>query len=292
MEQNFNLMYQMCSINDSFLELQKFCTDLISENPEKIFVSHDFISIPEKTLVSLIQNDNLQMNEVQVWKHVLKWGLGQNSELSSDPTSLSKDDLNTLKNTLRQCIPFIRFYNLTSKEFLDNVFPYREILPEELYVDLLKYNLDPDNKPSNKLKPRTTKKFSLNIDSNIITGQHAELISKWIDGLEITDEIKNSYEFKLILRGSRDGFTPEKFHTICDNESHTVTIIKVKGSDEILGGYNPIVWRSFHYDSYYGNKYGITEDSFIFSFKDKNGIKNYILSRVQDEENAVHNLFT
>src|SRR3954451_25462389 len=125
------------------------------------------------------------MSESQVWEHVLKWGLAQNPELPSDITNFSKEDFGILKNTLQQCIPFIRFYNLTSKEFLDNVFPYREILPEELYTDLLKCFLDSDNKPSNKSKPRTTKKFSLSIDSKIITGQHAELITKWIDGLEI-----------------------------------------------------------------------------------------------------------
>ncbi|RIA83519.1 hypothetical protein C1645_880441 [Glomus cerebriforme] len=39
------------------------------------------------------------------------------AKLFSDPTSFSKDDIDTLKNTLQQLIPFIRFYNLTSKEF-------------------------------------------------------------------------------------------------------------------------------------------------------------------------------
>ncbi|RGB40428.1 hypothetical protein C1646_663895 [Rhizophagus diaphanus] len=90
-----------------------------------------------------------------------------------------------------------------------------------------------------------------------MTIQHAELISKWIDRLEITDELKNSYEFKLILRGSRDGFTPEKFHEICDNKSPTITIIKVKDSDEILGGYNPTIWKSRTYTMTYtrGSEY-------------------------------------
>ena len=218
MKQDFSLIYQTSSENDSFFELQKFCTDLIFEKPEKIFESHDFTSIPEKSLITLIQSDNLQMSELQIWKYVLKWGLAQHPELSSDPTNLSKDDFNALKNTLQKCVPFIRFYNLTSREFLENVFPYREILPEELYTDLLKCFLDSDNKPINKSKPRATKKYSLkNIDSNIITGQHAELISRWIDKLELTDEIKNSYEFKLIFRGSRDGFDSEEFHEVCDN---------------------------------------------------------------------------
>src|SRR5919206_1518314 len=87
MEQNFELIYQTSFENDSFLELQKYCTDLRSKGPDKIFNSLNFSSIPEKLLVSLIQNDNLQMNEIQVWEYVLKWGLAQNPKLPSDPTS-------------------------------------------------------------------------------------------------------------------------------------------------------------------------------------------------------------
>ena len=81
--------------------------------------SLDFSTLPEKLLVSIIQNDDLQMDEVEIWKHVLKWGLAQNPGLSSDPSNCSKDDFNVLKNTLQQCIPFVRFYNFAPKEFLD-----------------------------------------------------------------------------------------------------------------------------------------------------------------------------
>ena len=102
-----------------------------------------------------------------------------------------------------------------------------------------------------------------------------------LDRLEITDELKNSYEFKLILRGTRDGFTPKKFHEICDNKLHTVSIIKIKDSNEILGGYNPIEWRS-------GHGWGNTKDSFIFSFKNDDNIEDYILSRIKNEEYAIN----
>ena len=101
------------------------------------------------------------------------------------------------------------------------------------------------------------------------------------------DILSTSYKFKLLFRGSRDGFTGEKFHQICDNQSHTVSIIKVEDSNEILGGYNPIQWKS----SYKSSSYGITKDSFIFSFKDKENIDNYILSRVKNEERAIENWF-
>ena len=104
------------------MELQKYCTNLISNEPDKIFKSPKFSSISEKLLFSLIQNDNLQMSEIQVWEHVLKWGIAQNPELPSDPTNFSKDDFNALKNSLQRCIPHIRFYNFTSDEFSDKVF--------------------------------------------------------------------------------------------------------------------------------------------------------------------------
>jgi hypothetical protein len=247
-EQNFNMICRTSFENDSFSELQNFCTELMSKQPEKIFNSSDFTLTSENSLISLIQHDKLQMSEVQVWEHVLKWGIAQNPELSSDLTSYSNDDYDILKNTLRRCIPFIRFYKLSSKEFLENIFPYRKILPEELYIDLLKILLNHDYKPSTKKikeikEPKEIKKtkeiketkeieeikiisFIERIDSKIITHHHVELISKWIDRLENTDKTINLYEFELIFRGSRNGFTPDKFHKICDNQSHTITMIK------------------------------------------------------------------
>ncbi|GES97834.1 carbohydrate-binding module family 13 protein [Rhizophagus clarus] len=285
-EQNFNMIYHASFENNSFLKLQEYCTNLISDEPDKIFKSLNFFSIPEKLLISIIQNDNLQMSEVQVWEHVLKWGLAQNSELPSEPTSFSVDDFNTLKNILQQLIPFIRFYNLTSKEFSDKVLPYMKILPEDLCMDLLKTFLnlsDPNSKPDDKSKPRKTKKINLKtIDSKIITYQHAELILKWVNRLEITDELTTSHEFELLFRGSRDGSEPKKFHQFCDGKSHTITVAKVEDSNEILGGYNPIAWNS-------DCDRNTTKDSFIFSFENNNGIDNHILSHVVNEQWAIYN---
>jgi hypothetical protein len=191
--QNFNLIYQTSFNNDTFLKLQNFCIELISREPKKVFNSIDFNSISEKCLITLIKQDDIQLDDIQIWEHVLKWGIAQNPELPSNPSNYSKDDFNTLKITLKQCIPFIKFYNLSSEEFLNNVYPYKKIIPKELREDLLKYFLNPKNQSIKKLNN------SKSIDSKIITLQHAELISKWIDRLEITDEIKNSYEFKFFV---------------------------------------------------------------------------------------------
>jgi hypothetical protein len=281
LEQNFNLVYKTSFENDSFLKLQNFCSELMSNEPEKIFNSIDFISLSEKSLISIIQHDNLQMNVIQVWEHVLKWGIAQNPGLPSDPSSYSKDDFNTLKNTLQQFIPFIKFNNLSHKEFLNNVYPYKKIIPKDLREKLIKHFIDqPNNKPESKMIIKEIS--SKSIDSKIITFQHVEIISKWIDRLEITDKMINLYEFKLILRGSRDGFSPSKFHEICDNQSHTISIVKVKDSNEILGGYNPIIWKP-------GYGFGITKDSFIFSFMNKENVEESNLGRVNYEDCAIEN---
>jgi hypothetical protein len=283
MGENFDLIYQKSFENGSFLDLQKYCNDLISNEPDKIFKSQNFTSIPENLLILVIQNDNLQMDEIRVWEHVLKWGIAQNSaKLPSDLKDYSEEDFNTLKNTLQPYIPFIRFHNLTSREFADKVHPYRKVLPIQLYDDLVLSLLNPDNNKG-KSKPRIPRNIdSRDIDSNIITSQHAETISKWVNRLEITDKLDSPYEFKLLFRGSRDGFYPDKFHEICDLQSRTVAIAKVKGRDEILGGYNPIAWKSV-------DRYSNTKDSFIFSFNRINRNENYTLSRIIDNRHAIDN---
>ena len=61
------------SLNE--FSIKQFCTDLMAKSREKIFKSLDFTALPEKSLVSLIKRDDLQMKEVEIWEHVLKWGL-------------------------------------------------------------------------------------------------------------------------------------------------------------------------------------------------------------------------
>ena len=68
---------------------------------------------------------------------------------------------------------------MNSKEFSKKVKPFRKILSEDSFDDLLDYFLDSDNEKS---EPSTSKEISeTNIDFKIITLQQAELISKWVD---------------------------------------------------------------------------------------------------------------
>ena len=190
-----------------------------------------------------------------------------------------------MENTLQPCLPHIRFFCLSSKEFLQKVRPYKKLLKRQLYENLLNSHLDPDNEPiENILLPRNIKIDGI-VDSKIVNNLIIiSTILRWID----KDNSKFShirglylpYKFQLLLRGSRDGFTPKKFHELCDCKYNTVTFIKVKGAEEILGGYNPLKWGS-------SKSWGKTKDSFIFSFK--NNVKDVILSNIVNTDCALYN---
>ncbi|GET03243.1 kinase-like domain-containing protein [Rhizophagus clarus] len=202
MEQNFSLIYKTSFENNSFLELQNFCDELImSKEPEKIFNSTDFNSLSENCLISLIQHDNIKTNVIHVWERVLNWGISQNPELPLDPSSYSKDDFITLKNTLQQLIPFINFINLTSKEYLDKVYPYKKIIPKDLRQNLLKHFMD---LPNNNSEPKMT----IEIDS-IATSSKQENFPVEKDFNKIIDEIYD-FIYKLLNKGIDRKFEKQK----------------------------------------------------------------------------------
>jgi hypothetical protein len=275
LEKHFELIHRTSFKFNNLLELQKFCTEFMVKSPDKIFKSLDFTSLPEKSLVSLLKRDDLQMKEIEVWEHVLKWGLTRNPTITPDPSTWADDDFKTMENTLQHCLPLIRFYSLSSKDFLEKVHTYKKLLRPHLYEDLLKYYLDFNNDPNNNFLPPR----SGNFDSKIVNLNIISQISKWIDKVNIdsefayTRELYLPYEFKLLIRGSRDGFTPNKFHSLCGNMYRSVTFIKVKGTDEILGGYTTSMQSE-------------CEDSFIFSFKITNNLfKDGIISNLTNYNN-------
>jgi hypothetical protein len=82
--------------------------------------------------------------------------------------------------------------------------------------------------------------------------------------LQTIPQIFKEFEAKtwrLLYRGTRDGFGAVNFHSKCDEQSHTVTII-LTTAGYIFGGFTPIAW-----DSSSGYKEDNTGKSFLFSLK-------------------------
>ncbi|RHZ85280.1 hypothetical protein Glove_67g87 [Diversispora epigaea] len=292
---HFSLVYRTIFDRRNFKKLENYCNDIIVKYPNLIFDSSDFTSLQESALVSLLKRDDLQMKEVEIWDYVIKWGISQNSTLPTNLEEWSKENFFTLKTTLRQCLPFIRYFHLSTYEVLDKIKPYKKIIDKQLWEDINQHLLAPERPvksiilPSRSvlvtdLPPRTNKPEEF--FSTIVSKDHVAEISTWIDRKTTVYTLTNiPYKFELILSGTRDGFAPQKFWDICHGHASTVVVVKVKGTDEIIGGYNPLAWDN----SNISHQCIVTNDSFIFSLKNGN-IQNSILSRVKDPNNAILNI--
>ncbi|CAG8740268.1 6570_t:CDS:1, partial [Racocetra fulgida] len=133
-------------------------------------------------------------------------------------------------------------------------------------------------------------------NSKIISAKDAALIANWID-----KEQKGHYRFKdipfkfdLIYLASLEDFSINKFHSKCDNKEPTVVIIKVRNSGEIIGGYNPLNWRSTELmknrnlpSNVYNDYKCETSRSFIFSLFSLSNRTIPKLSHVTSKQEAI-----
>jgi hypothetical protein len=67
----------------------------------------------------------------------------------------------------------------------------------------------------------------------------SEILSEFPDIFTVFAE----RQFRLLYRGSRDGFGRRTFHERCDGHSETVTVVQSE-NDCIFGGYTPLAWHS------------------------------------------------
>ncbi|GBB88260.1 hypothetical protein RclHR1_01480025 [Rhizophagus clarus] len=277
--QNFVLIQQVGFKYSEFTKLQNYWTKTVCEQPEILFNATDFTSIGKEELLSVCKDENLCTEENKLWDHIIRWGKAQNNELPEEINNWTTNDFNILKKTIDDFLPNIRFYDISSDDFYYKIMPYSMILPNEIYRELSGYHLVSNWQPKfNNFMPR---KNIPTIDSKLINSEQAALISSWIQGNndnKISNKFKKIYyEFQLVTRGSRDGFTKTIFHKKCDNKGPTITIVRLKGETSILGGYNPINW-----DVSKSGSWEKTSDSFIFNLD-----KEIILSRVQNYDNAI-----
>ncbi|RHZ81694.1 hypothetical protein Glove_117g45 [Diversispora epigaea] len=141
---HFSLVYRSIFSKNNFKKLENFCNDIVVKYPNLIFDTDDFASLPESALVSLLKRNDLQMKEVKIWNYVIKWGISQNRALPTNLDEWSKENFLTLKTTLQQCLPHIRYFHLSGDEVLDSIRPYKKILDKQLWKDIDQHFLSPE----------------------------------------------------------------------------------------------------------------------------------------------------
>src|SRR5260363_186230 len=136
---------------------------------------------------------------------------------------------------------------MSGKDIAIKVNPYRQILGSNLCDDIRLKIMAPDISVTSNILP-SRKKISVQPPvrevsvhevyyvnpSSFINDAHFAEISSWID------RHLSKYDIKKISYM----FTCDIFRKLCGNIPSTAVIIKVNGTNEILGEYNPLVWTS------------------------------------------------
>ncbi|GES77837.1 hypothetical protein GLOIN_2v1534764 [Rhizophagus clarus] len=265
--------------HEPFEDLKNYCLDMISEEPSILFSSKKFPSIEKPIITMILQRDDLNMEEIDVWESLLRWLFVNYLRIGQDDSTCSLEDLKNAKQIIREYVPFIRFYDISREDFYLKVYPYKDFIPQDLLNDILRYHMIPNATPMLNFKPTRSRK----VDSVLVKFNIFKLFMKWIDRKDENNynEKTAPYNFILFLRGTRDGFDATKFHQLCDGKGATISFARINNSKQIIGGYNPLHW-------YQNSTYGSTNDSFIFNITNTDDSNSAKIGRCNNPNNAIY----
>ncbi|EXX64220.1 hypothetical protein GLOIN_2v1843016 [Rhizophagus irregularis DAOM 181602=DAOM 197198] len=276
---------------DNCKKLQDCCLKFICKNTLLFLSSKSFPSLNKEILFDLLKIDDLQIEEIIIWDHLIKWGINQNPGLVSDKAKWNNENYEALKKTLNQFIPLIRLVGISRVDIFDKVLPYKTIIPKHIYEDIEEFHYKSVIPKIIILPPRTG---SL-IKSNIIEPILAKIIINWIDKKDtmytrtINDPL---YKLELIYLNIRDGFSNKSFRNKCNGRMANLVLIKVKQSNKIFGGYSPIGFSSLgeSEEGYFvenNGRFYNSSNNFIFSFEHNSDNKYMKISRVVNSNKAI-----
>ncbi|CAJ0884566.1 418_t:CDS:2, partial [Entrophospora sp. SA101] len=106
-----------------------------------------------------------------------------------DISNWDKKEFMELERLLHNCIPLIRFFQITANDFHDNILPFSQILPKNLFDDILKFHFKRSCLPNfsvssiSKLIPNTKilPPRSLHFDSTLLKAEQVARLVDWID---------------------------------------------------------------------------------------------------------------
>ncbi|CAG8629305.1 9518_t:CDS:2 [Acaulospora colombiana] len=284
-------IYQACLIHNSCSDLQEFILATISSDPELLFKSDDFLRTDESLLLPILRRDDLDLAEDELWDYVIKWGCAQNNLLNQSITPIiSTSIISSFSDDIEMVgvdEPEIRNPFNSTRSSISSTYSNFASYDQSTWTpeDFLKLKKLEDDIVRCHLKPGNKPKFGTNTprgNSMLVGHQQMSRIADWIDrndsptysGADIP------YKFRLLVRGTRDGFDSTTFHSRCDNQGPTFVIMKIVNSGEIIGGYNPINWKT-------GSGRLETRDSFLFSFGNRNRLEDARISRVSRPNYAI-----
>ncbi|CAI2171605.1 16833_t:CDS:2 [Funneliformis geosporum] len=130
-------------------KLQNYCVKYLCLEAKSFFSSRDSLRLSKNILSLILDLDNLYIEEIDLWEYLLEWGITQihnNFNHKFNKTIiLSKWNIiqfgEALKKTLDPLIYRIRFREINPDDFYEKIKPYKLIIPNDIYDDLMSYYL-------------------------------------------------------------------------------------------------------------------------------------------------------
>ncbi|POG76229.1 hypothetical protein GLOIN_2v1557755 [Rhizophagus irregularis DAOM 181602=DAOM 197198] len=161
--------------NNAFIVLQNICIKKICEDPQRLLNSSNFNSLSTSLLALLFNRDDLPLDEIVIWDNLIRWCRAQHSSIPQDPTQWNNDNITNMERTIHRFIPLIRFCHISPENFATRVFPFREILPNNLVNNMIQFNMTKNQQFNNDRRPPRCY-----IDSVIIDRNHIAVFANWI----------------------------------------------------------------------------------------------------------------
>ncbi|CAG8572116.1 2179_t:CDS:2, partial [Paraglomus brasilianum] len=295
---HFSQIDALSTTNKNFSILRRYCQHTVKRHPTAIMKSEEFVRLSEDMLIKILKSDKLTMDETEIWEYVLRWATAQEPVLLM-VSSWSAKEYELLKDTLKNIIPHLRFFQMPSKQFLIRSRLFQYVLPYDLFNDVYNYHTQNSYTPLSPVLPQrqqskkrnvtwhhsidgeyddSTNRETLpiqsplkpsknNLDSLLITPTHGNYLASCIFQHSQINNSTNKpipntlYRFRLLYRASLHSFSISTFHRLCDRRGPTLTIARISDSSDIVGGYTDVSWQSSKKGSFKESN-----ESFIFSF--------------------------
>ncbi|KAJ5069115.1 pep-cterm sorting domain-containing protein [Anaeramoeba ignava] len=244
----------------NFNQLLDFSYQFISENFDEFIKTSFFFELEENHLNSILSNDEIIVNEFEIFQSIINWGKHKSS-IKSKIKKKNKQEKEKLQNQISSVIDKIRFIDF-SKQEVKKVLK-EDLIPKQISQKLTELKkLQKSSKNEAKLKEFIEKENSLIFKSRI--GFKSAIIKekKYMNALrEWLNDDKFFLKMKLGFSAKRDAFDSKKWHEKVDDRGKTLIVIKTTNNC-IFGGYSKVGWLSGKNLTYIADP-----DSFLFSLK-------------------------
>ncbi|KAJ5070069.1 btb/poz domain-containing protein [Anaeramoeba ignava] len=248
----------------------------IFDNFNEFIKTPFFLELEENHLNLILLNDELFLNEFELFQSIIKWGKHKsNINQEKENEKLEKKEKEKIQDQISNIIDKIRFIDFSKEEIADTL--QEELIPNEISQQLMKLLIIKTQENEEKLNQFIENqnllifktRIGLNSSTIIQEKEHFNKLEEWINDNGFF------YNMKLGYSAKKDGFNCKKWHDICDNKGKTLIIIKTK-NNYIFGGFTSIgftndnsKWREKDINK--ENGYIPDSNAFIFSLRnDKN----------------------